>query len=76
MNFLIEQGIEPERIRLSQSAANEPLTTRYETSLQKENNRVEIFLLDTVAADTPGTEAAKSTDAKDAKSKPAGATAE
>ena len=65
MNFLIEQGIEPERIRLSQSAANEPLTTRYETALQKENDRVELFLLDTVAAELPGTEATLSTDAKD-----------
>jgi chemotaxis protein MotB len=69
MHFLMQQDIEPERIRLSESAGNEPLTTRYETTLQKENNRVELFLLDTVAADLPGTEPASSGDAKDAKSK-------
>jgi chemotaxis protein MotB len=76
MKFLEEHGVEPERIRLSQAAANEPLTTRYETALQKENDRVELFLLDTVAAELPGTEATLSTDAKDHKTTTGGSEAE
>jgi chemotaxis protein MotB len=55
MRFLEENGIEPERIRLSQSAANEPLTTRLESAWQDENNCVEIFLLTVVADRVPGT---------------------
>jgi chemotaxis protein MotB len=45
MQFLEKQGIELERIRLSQSAAYEPLTTRLDPAWQNENNCVEVFLL-------------------------------
>ncbi len=45
MKFLLENGVEPDRIRLSQAAAFEPLTTRLESSWQDENNCVEVFLL-------------------------------
>jgi chemotaxis protein MotB len=55
MRFLQENGVEAERIRLSQSAANEPLTTRLESAWQDENNCAEIFLLTTVAERVPGT---------------------
>ena len=55
MRFLASHGVEPERIRLSESAAFEPLTTRLETTWQNENNCVEIFLLTTVADRIPGT---------------------
>ena len=48
MQFLQQHGIEPERIRLSQSAAFEPLTTRLESAWQDENNCVEVFLLTAV----------------------------
>jgi chemotaxis protein MotB len=54
MKFLIGSGIEPERIRLSESAAFEPLTTRLESSFQNENNCVEVFLLSDVVDRVPG----------------------
>jgi chemotaxis protein MotB len=55
MRFLQSKGVEPERIRLSQSAAYDPLTTRFESSWQDENNCVEVFLLTEVVEDIPGT---------------------
>ncbi len=48
MKFLATHGVEPDRIRLSQSAAYEPLTTRLESAWQNENNCVEVFLLTNV----------------------------
>jgi chemotaxis protein MotB len=45
MKFLVANGVEADRIRLSESAAFEPLTTRLETAWQNENNCVEVFLL-------------------------------
>jgi chemotaxis protein MotB len=45
MKFLVAHGVEAERIRLSQSASYEPLTTRLETAWQNENNCVEVFVL-------------------------------
>jgi chemotaxis protein MotB len=45
MRFLESNGVELERIRLSQSAAYEPLTTRFESTFQDENNCAEVFLL-------------------------------
>ena len=45
MKFLAAHGVEADRIRLSQSASFEPLTTRLETSWQNENNCVEVFVL-------------------------------
>jgi chemotaxis protein MotB len=53
--FLEEKGVEPERIRLSQSAAYEPLTTRFETAWQDENNCVEVFVLTEVVDGLAGT---------------------
>jgi chemotaxis protein MotB len=61
MRFLETKGVEPERIRLSQSAAYDPLTTRFESSWQDENNCVEVFLLTEVVEDVPGTSPAAST---------------
>jgi chemotaxis protein MotB len=55
MRFLESNGIEPERIRLSQSAAYDPLTTRFEAEWQDENNCAEIFLLTEVVDILPGT---------------------
>jgi hypothetical protein len=55
MKSLIAKGVEPDRIRLSQSAAYEPLTTRLESEWQNENNCVEVFLLTEVAGKSPGT---------------------
>jgi chemotaxis protein MotB len=55
MKFLIAQGVEPDRIRLSQTASFEPLTTRLETSWQNENNCVEVFVLTDVVDKVSGT---------------------
>ena len=62
MNYFEEHGIEADRLRLSQSAAFEPITKRIETALQSENARVEVFLLDEMADERPGT--ANSTEAQ------------
>jgi chemotaxis protein MotB len=56
MNFLEQQGVEPQRMRLSQAAAFEPLTTRIEANWQNDNNCVEVFLLNEVLENAPGTE--------------------
>jgi chemotaxis protein MotB len=55
MKFLAAHGVEPDRIRLSESASFEPLTTRLESSWQNENNCVEIFLLTDVVDKVSGT---------------------
>jgi chemotaxis protein MotB len=55
MQFLIASGIEPDRIRLSQSASFEPLTTRLESTWQNENNCVEVFCLKEITSQSPGT---------------------
>lgn len=55
MKFLIDNGVEMERIRMSQSASYEPLTTRLEQTWQNENNCVEVFLLTEFAGQSPGT---------------------
>ena len=54
MQFLIAHGVEMDRIRLSQTASYEPLTTRLESSWQDENNCVEVFLLTEFASQSPG----------------------
>lgn len=56
MDYLASNGIEPERIRLSQSAANERLTSRVEAAWQTENSRVEVFLLNELIDTLPGTQ--------------------
>jgi chemotaxis protein MotB len=58
MQYFEDHGIEADRLRLSQSAAYEPLTSRIETALQNDNARVEVFLLDEVADERPGTASA------------------
>jgi chemotaxis protein MotB len=55
LKFLTEHGVEAERVRLSQSASFEPLTTRLETSWQDENDCVEVFLLTEISSKSPGT---------------------
>jgi chemotaxis protein MotB len=64
MRFLQSKGVEPERIRLSQSAAYDPLTTRFESTWQDENNCVEVFLLTEVVEEVPGTSPSASTHAE------------
>jgi chemotaxis protein MotB len=55
MQFLQTKGVALERIRLSQSAAYEPLTTRFEIDWQSANNFVEVFVLTEVVESLPGT---------------------
>jgi chemotaxis protein MotB len=55
MKYLLSHGVETDRVRLSQSAAFEPLTTRLESDWQNENNCVEVFLLTEFASKSPGT---------------------
>jgi chemotaxis protein MotB len=55
LKYLEQQGIEPERVRLSESAAFEPLTSRVESNWQNDNNCVEVFLLNEVVENAPGT---------------------
>ncbi len=55
MAFLTENGIEPERIRLSQAGAHEPLTLRVDTGLQSQNSRVEVYMLGEFVDDFKGT---------------------
>jgi flagellar motor protein MotB len=78
MKYLEQHGIEPDRMRLSEAGASEPVTNRIESAWQKENSRVEVFLLNEMADEQPGMEkpgqtdaAAESTDGK--KSAEAGA---
>jgi chemotaxis protein MotB len=61
LRFLAAHGVETDRVRLSQSASYEPLTTRLESSLQNENNCVEVFVLsDVVDKITTTTQASNS----------------
>jgi outer membrane protein OmpA-like peptidoglycan-associated protein len=54
MKYLEQKGIEPDRLRLSQAGASEPVTNRIESAWQRENARVEVFLLTEMADDQPG----------------------
>jgi chemotaxis protein MotB len=53
--YLESQGIEPERIRLSQAGPFEPKTIRAEAESQAENSRVEIYVLAEFVEDLVGT---------------------
>lgn len=56
MDCLLKAGIEPERIRLSQAAANEPRTLADDANKQALNSRVEVHLLNEFVEDTQGTQ--------------------
>lgn len=49
MNFLIEQGVDPSRIRLANAGASEPLYNGPDLLRLRENSRVEIRLLEDAA---------------------------
>ncbi|MGW8256042.1 MAG: OmpA/MotB family protein [Thermoguttaceae bacterium] len=55
LKFLVQNGIEPERIRLSQGGAYEPYSLEVDPSQQIYNSRVEVFVLDEYAEDLMGT---------------------
>ena len=46
MQYLIQQGIEPERIRLGSAGAFEPLDTGLDPEERKRNARVEVLMWD------------------------------
>lgn len=54
MQYLVQHGIEKERIRLGSAAANEPLDNSIDPELRKRNARVEIFLWDDRVDDLTG----------------------
>jgi chemotaxis protein MotB len=51
VDFLIENGIPAERLRISQAAGYEPYTERVDPQWQARNSRVEIAMLSELAAD-------------------------
>lgn len=55
MQYLHDQGIEPNRIRLTQAGVHEPFTIRSNADAQARNSRVEVFLLAELAEDLVGT---------------------
>ena len=55
LQYLQEQGIEPNRIRLTQAGVYEPFTIRNDSVVQARNSRVEVFLLAEIAEDLVGT---------------------
>jgi chemotaxis protein MotB len=56
---LIELGIDPKRIRLSAAGDHEPKHIEADPLLQRENPRVEIYMLTELAEDLQGTPAEK-----------------
>jgi chemotaxis protein MotB len=55
MNFLVENGISPDRIRMSQAGPFEPQTLQLEAELAAQNARVEVFMLGEFVDDFKGT---------------------
>lgn len=55
MNFFVQQGIDPKRLRLSQGGPYEPYSLQVAPSLQTYNSRVEIYILDEYAEHYMGT---------------------
>jgi flagellar motor protein MotB len=54
--FLEEQGIAPQRMRLSQAGGYEPYSNRAEPESQARNSRVEVALLNELAVDLNGSD--------------------
>ena len=55
MRFLIKLGINPRRLRVIQSADNEPIHSGVDPRLRKENPRVEVVMTDELAQELAGT---------------------
>lgn len=56
VNYLIEMGVEQRRIRISVAGANEPRVLDPSIERQRENARVDVFLMDELATDFEGDE--------------------
>ena len=57
VEFLVSLGIDPKRIRLSSAGSHEPAHTGGDPLLLKQNDRVEVFLLDEIAEEHKDTAA-------------------
>jgi chemotaxis protein MotB len=55
VDFLVEQGVDPKRLRIGLAAANEPIHVEADPALEKENARVEILMLDELTEELEGT---------------------
>ena len=55
MQFMIEQGIDPSRIRLGNAGAEEPLYNGVDPELLRQNSRVQILMWDEKVHDLDGT---------------------
>ena len=55
MRFLLEQGIDPDRVRLSAAGAYEPNTIRHDEASQARNERVEVYVLNELVQELVGT---------------------
>lgn len=56
LKFLEQQGIEPERMRLSQAAGFEPFSLQVDAEALSKNSRVEVFVLNEAVEQLQGTE--------------------
>lgn len=54
MEFLREQGVEPQRIRLSQAGSYEPQSLRADSASAVQNSRVEVYMLGEFVDDLQG----------------------
>ncbi len=59
MEHLVALGINPQRIRISVAAENEPVHIGYDELLRKKNARVEVLMLDELTEDLQGTKEEK-----------------
>ena len=55
MKFLVQNGIEPERIRLSQGGPYEPYSISDDPVVRARNSRVEVYMLSELTEDLVGT---------------------
>ncbi|MCE9527028.1 MAG: flagellar motor protein MotB [Planctomycetales bacterium] len=55
LKYLVDHGVTPEQVRLSQAGGNEPLTTREDPQGQIRNPRVEVMMLNEWVQDLVGT---------------------
>jgi chemotaxis protein MotB len=55
MKYLVKQGVEPERLRLSQGGPFEPFTLRLDAENQVQNSRVELYVLSELVDEFMGT---------------------
>jgi hypothetical protein len=55
MDLLVDMDIDPQRIRMGVAGSHEPMHLGFDPDLSKQNDRVDVYLLDIVAEDLMGT---------------------